>query len=54
MEVLEAMCSGDFGKCEPVAQDYQARCHIRFPLSPCFIIPASSQPDQIVANGAAS
>ncbi|KAJ8298173.1 hypothetical protein KUTeg_024704 [Tegillarca granosa] len=47
VEVLEAMCSGDFGKCETIAQDYQARCHIRFPLSPCFIIPASSQPDQI-------
>ncbi|OWF46600.1 N-alpha-acetyltransferase 15, NatA auxiliary subunit-like [Mizuhopecten yessoensis] len=54
IEVLEAMCRGDFGECESVAQDYQARCHSLFPLSPSFIIPASSQPDQIVANGAAS
>lgn len=50
IEVLEAMCRGDFGKCEATAQDYQAKCHKLFPFSPSFIIPASNQPDQVNGN----
>ncbi|KAK3099145.1 hypothetical protein FSP39_000123, partial [Pinctada imbricata] len=54
IEVLEAMCRGDFGKCEPQAQDFQTRCHKLFPLCPSFMVPPSNKPDQIVANGTAS
>lgn len=50
IEVLEAMCRGDFGKCETTAQKYQADCHKLFPYSPSFIIPASNQPDQVNGN----
>lgn len=51
IEVLEAICRGDFGSCVSAAQDYQTKCHRLFPLCPSFIIPANSQPDQILANG---
>lgn len=51
IEVLEAICRGDFGSCVSVAQDYQTKCHRLFPLCPSFIIPANSHPDQILANG---
>ncbi|KAK3576854.1 hypothetical protein CHS0354_012909 [Potamilus streckersoni] len=54
IEVLEYMCRGEFGKCEKAVQDYQVQCHNLFPCAPSFIIPANSQPDQIVANGTAS
>ncbi|XP_067663696.1 N-alpha-acetyltransferase 15, NatA auxiliary subunit-like [Haliotis asinina] len=54
IEVLECLCRGDFGSCEKDAQDYQARCHNVFPYATAFIIPPSTQPDQIVANGSTS
>ncbi|XP_048773371.1 N-alpha-acetyltransferase 15, NatA auxiliary subunit-like isoform X2 [Ostrea edulis] len=51
IEVLEAICRGDFGSCESAAKDYQSKCHRLFPLCPSFIIPANNHPDQILPNG---
>lgn len=50
-EVLEYMCRGDFGQCETEAMSYQEQCHKLFPHVPSFLIPNSTQSEQIVTNG---
>ncbi|XP_013092787.2 N-alpha-acetyltransferase 15, NatA auxiliary subunit-like [Biomphalaria glabrata] len=63
IEVLEALCRGDLGKCEQEALEYQARCHKIFPHATAFIIPTPApancgsvectSTEQILVNGSA-
>ncbi|XP_005102206.1 N-alpha-acetyltransferase 15, NatA auxiliary subunit [Aplysia californica] len=59
ISVLECLCSGELGKCEQEAKDYQLLSHQRFPYATAFIAPSPSSSlttnhsEQILVNGSA-